>query len=59
MTSKSSAPAPLWAIALLALAPFPAASRQHLGLPKELHEADDPDDRIAEMLVRLARSARA
>jgi hypothetical protein len=39
--------------------PFPAASRPHLGLPKELHGADDPDDRIAEMLVRLARSARA
>ena len=39
--------------------PFPAAARPHLGLPKELHEGDDPDDRIAEMLVRLARSARA
>lgn len=26
MSSKSSAPAPLWAIALLALAPFPVAS---------------------------------
>src|SRR5665213_2643205 len=25
--------------------PFPAASRPPLGLPKELHEADDPDDR--------------
>ncbi len=39
--------------------PLPAASRPHLGLPKELHEADDPDDKIAEMLVRLARSAQA
>jgi hypothetical protein len=39
--------------------PFPAASRPPIGLPKELHEADDPDDKIAEMLVRLARSAQA
>jgi hypothetical protein len=40
--------------------PFPAetASRPHIGLPKELHEADS-DDKIAEMLVRLARSAQA
>ena len=37
--------------------PVPAASRPHLGLPRELHEADDTDDRIAEMLERLARSA--
>jgi len=41
--------------------PFPAeaASRPQIGLPKELREADEPDDRIAEMLVRLARSAQA
>lgn len=39
--------------------PFPAAARPHIGLPKELREADDPDDKIAEMLVRLARSAQA
>ena len=39
--------------------PFRAepASRPHLGLPKELREARKPDDQIAEMLARLARSA--
>jgi hypothetical protein len=36
-----------------------AASRPQIGLPKELREIDAPDDRIAEMLVRLARSAQA
>ena len=41
--------------------PFPAeaASRPQIGLPKELREVHEPDDRIAEMLVRLARSAQA
>jgi hypothetical protein len=41
--------------------PFPAeaASRPQIGLPKELREADEPDDKIAEMLARLARSAQA
>ena len=37
--------------------PFPAASRPHIGLPKELREIRQPDDKIAEMLERLARSA--
>lgn len=53
---------PIWQTALAdtpPASPFPAASRPHLGLPRQLHGADDPDDRIAEMLVRLARSARA
>jgi hypothetical protein len=36
-----------------------AASRPEIGLPKELREVQKPDDRIAEMLVRLARSAQA
>jgi hypothetical protein len=36
-----------------------AASRPHIGLPKELRETDNSDDKIAEMLVRLARSAQA
>jgi hypothetical protein len=39
--------------------PLPIASRPHIGAPRELREADDPDDKIAEMLVRLARSAQA
>jgi hypothetical protein len=41
--------------------PYPAdaASRPQIGLPKELREADEPDDKIAEMLARLARSAQA
>ena len=39
--------------------PFAAASRPQLGIPRELHEAEDPDDKIAQMLVRLARSAQA
>jgi hypothetical protein len=38
--------------------PFPAASRPHIGLPKELREIREPDDKIAEMLARLARSSR-
>jgi hypothetical protein len=41
--------------------PFPAAAahRPNIGAPLELQEADDPDeqDRIAQMLTRLARSA--
>lgn len=39
--------------------PFPAAAalRPNIGIPRELREADDRDDKIAEMLARLARSA--
>ena len=39
--------------------PFPAAPalRPQIGIPTELREADDPDDRVADMLARLARSA--
>ncbi len=39
--------------------PFPAddARRPAIGAPRELQAADDPDDRIAAMLARLARSA--
>jgi len=39
-----------------------AASRPHIGLPKELRETretNDSEDKIAEMLARLARSAQA
>jgi hypothetical protein len=36
-----------------------AASRPQIGLPKELREVHEPDERIAEMLARLARSAQA
>ena len=39
--------------------PFAAAIRPNIGIPNELREAHDPDDKIAEMLARLARSAQA
>jgi hypothetical protein len=39
--------------------PAPAARRPNIGIPRELREADDPDDKIAEMLARLARSAQS
>jgi hypothetical protein len=35
-----------------------AAIRPNIGIPRELREADDRDDKIAEMLARLAKSAR-
>jgi hypothetical protein len=37
--------------------PFPLARRPNIGIPNELREAHDPDDKITEMLARLARSA--
>jgi hypothetical protein len=37
--------------------PAPVARRPNIGIPNELREAHDPDDKIAEMLARLARSA--
>jgi hypothetical protein len=37
--------------------PFPVARRPNIGIPNELREAHDPDDKITEMLARLARSA--
>jgi hypothetical protein len=41
--------------------PFPAtaAQRPNIGVPRELRTADSPDDRIKEMLARLARSAQS
>lgn len=36
-----------------------AALRPQIGIPRELRDAADPDDKITEMLVRLARSAQA
>jgi hypothetical protein len=36
-----------------------AAIRPNIGIPRELREAQDPDDKVAEMLARLAKSARA
>jgi hypothetical protein len=36
-----------------------AAIRPNIGIPRELREAKDPDDKIAEMLARLAKSAQA
>jgi hypothetical protein len=39
--------------------PAPVARRPNIGIPNELREAHDPDDKIAEMLTRLARSAQA
>jgi hypothetical protein len=39
--------------------PAPVARRPNIGIPNELREAHDPDDKIAEMLARLARSAQA
>jgi hypothetical protein len=36
-----------------------AAIRPDIGIPRELREAHGPDDRIAEMLARLAKSAEA
>ena len=39
--------------------PFPAALRPNIGIPRELGEANDPDDKIADMLARLARSAQS
>jgi hypothetical protein len=36
-----------------------AAIRPNIGIPRELREVQDSDDKIAEMLVRLARSAQA
>jgi hypothetical protein len=36
-----------------------AAIRPNIGIPRELREANDPDDKIAEMLARLAKSAQA
>ena len=38
--------------------PFAAAIRPNIGIPRELRDADDRDDKIAEMLARLAKSAR-
>jgi hypothetical protein len=35
-----------------------AAIRPNIGIPRELREADDRDDKIAEMLARLAKSSR-
>ena len=35
----------------------PAAIRPNIGIPRELREAQGPDDKIAEMLARLAKSA--
>lgn len=41
-----------------ATAPVPQVNlRRKANLPRELQAADDPDDRIAQMLARLARSA--
>jgi hypothetical protein len=37
--------------------PAPVARRPNIGIPNELREAHGPDDKIAEMLARLARSA--
>jgi hypothetical protein len=37
--------------------PAPVARRPNIGIPKELREAHDSDNKIAEMLARLARSA--
>jgi hypothetical protein len=37
--------------------PFAAALRPNIGIPRELREADDRDEKIAEMLARLAKSA--
>jgi hypothetical protein len=39
--------------------PSAGAPMPRLGIPDELRTADDPDQRIAHMLARLARSARA
>jgi hypothetical protein len=40
--------------------PFAAAAiRPNIGIPRELREADHPDNKIAEMLARLAKSAQA
>jgi hypothetical protein len=39
--------------------PAPVARRPNIGIPNELREAHDPDDKIAAMLARLARSAQA
>ena len=36
-----------------------AAIRPNIGIPRELREAQSPDDKIAEMLARLAKSAEA
>ena len=36
-----------------------AAIRPNIGIPHELREAQDSDDKVAEMLARLAKSARA
>jgi len=36
-----------------------AAIRPNIGIPRELREAQGPDDKIAEMLARLAKSAEA
>ena len=36
-----------------------AAIRPNIGIPRELREAQDPDDKIADMLARLAKSAQA
>jgi hypothetical protein len=36
-----------------------AAIRPNIGIPRELREAENPDDKVAEMLARLAKSARA
>lgn len=38
--------------------PFAAAIRPNIGIPRELRDADDRDDKIAEMLARLAKSSR-
>lgn len=37
----------------------PAALRPNIGIPRELREAGNHDDKIAEMLTRLARSAQS
>ena len=38
--------------------PFAAAIRPNIGIPRELRDADDRDDKIADMLARLAKSSR-
>ncbi|WP_146686969.1 hypothetical protein [Bradyrhizobium canariense] len=39
--------------------PASAAHRPNIGMPRELRAADDPDDKITEMLARLAKSAQS
>jgi hypothetical protein len=35
------------------------ASIRRVDIPRELHQADDPDDRVAQMLARLSKGAAA